>query len=396
MNTLRRPALWSLVAGEPFRLFFPLGVLAGVVGVLLWPLHFLGVLPTYPGVGHARIMAHGFLGSFIVGFLGTALPRLLGVSPLSRSEVGLLASLQLATLTAHAAGQNRAGDSAFLMTLLLLAVAVGRRFSQRTDLPPPGFVLVALGMGCAIIGLALDILPSVQDESSASRLVLQSRLIYQGFLLLPVLGVGGFVFPALLGARQRSDLPESRTPTRAWWRWALPSAATGLMIIATFFLEVAGWVRLAHGLRWATAGLHLLVQIPMSPAPGTSATISHSLRTGLALTLMGLLAVAILPQWRVALLHLMLAGGLSLVTFSVATRVVFGHSGQRQRLFSRNRWMIVAFALILVGTVTRITGDFLPRILPTHYSYGAVFWAAGAIYWALQVLPGVLRADPED
>lgn len=396
MNTLHRPALWSLVAGEPFRLFFPLGVLAGVVGVLLWPLHFLGVLPAYPGVGHARIMAHGFLGSFIVGFLGTALPRLLGVSPLSRSEVGLLAGLQLATLIAHAAGQNRVGDSAFLITLLLLVVAVGRRFSQRTDLPPPGFVLVALGMICAIIGLALDILPSVPDESSASRLVLQSRLIYQGFLLLPVLGVGGFVFPALLGTRNRNDLPESRTPTRAWLRWALPSAATGLVIIATFFLEVVGWVRLAHGLRWATAGLHLIVQIPLSPTPGTSATISHSLRTGLALTLTGLLAVAILPQWRVALLHLMLAGGLSLVTFSVATRVVFGHSGQRQRLFQRNRWMIVAFALILMGTLTRITGDFLPQILPTHYSYGAVSWAAGAIYWALQVLPGVLRADPED
>ena len=37
------------IAAEPFRLFFPAGVLAGVLGVALWPLHFLGALELYPG-----------------------------------------------------------------------------------------------------------------------------------------------------------------------------------------------------------------------------------------------------------------------------------------------------------------------------------------------------------
>jgi uncharacterized protein involved in response to NO len=279
---------------------------------------------------------------------------------------------------------------------LLLGGAVVRRFPRRTDLPPPGFVLVALGMGCAVIGLMLDLFPSANDESSASRLVLQSRLIYQGFLLLPVLGVGGYIFPALLGTRNRHDLPESRAPTVAWLRLAIPGAAAGVVIIATFFLELAGWVRLAHGLRFAAAGLHLIFQISWNSPTGTTSTLGRSLRTGLTVALAGLLAVASLPQWRVALLHLTLAGGLSLVTLTVATRVVFGHSGQRQRLFARNGWLIVAFALILIGTLTRITGDFLPRLLPTHYSYGALCWAAGAILWAIQILPGVLQEDPEE
>ena len=34
---------------EPFRLFFPAGVLAGIVGVALWPMHFGGVVSFYPG-----------------------------------------------------------------------------------------------------------------------------------------------------------------------------------------------------------------------------------------------------------------------------------------------------------------------------------------------------------
>jgi uncharacterized protein involved in response to NO len=61
---------------EPFRLFFPAGVLAGLLGVALWPLHFGGYVAFYPGQVHARLMAFGFFGAFILGFLGTALPRM--------------------------------------------------------------------------------------------------------------------------------------------------------------------------------------------------------------------------------------------------------------------------------------------------------------------------------
>src|SRR5204863_827252 len=75
------------MAAEPFRLFFPLGVLAGLIGVSLWPLHFMGVKQFYPGVSHARIMAFGLFGAFILGFLGTAMPRMLSARPLRPWEV---------------------------------------------------------------------------------------------------------------------------------------------------------------------------------------------------------------------------------------------------------------------------------------------------------------------
>jgi len=49
-------------------------VLAGILGVALWPLHFANVLELYPGLGHARIMTYGLFGAFLFGFLGTATP----------------------------------------------------------------------------------------------------------------------------------------------------------------------------------------------------------------------------------------------------------------------------------------------------------------------------------
>jgi uncharacterized protein involved in response to NO len=62
----------QLFSEEPFRLFFPIGLLLGIVGVALWPLYYAGFATTYPGTMHARLMVEGFMASFIIGFLGTA------------------------------------------------------------------------------------------------------------------------------------------------------------------------------------------------------------------------------------------------------------------------------------------------------------------------------------
>ena len=82
-----------MCCAEPYRVFFPLGILFGLSGVSLWPLYFSGLHKFYPGIMHARLMIEGFLGAFIVGFLGTAGPRLTGTAPLSRAELGWLLAL---------------------------------------------------------------------------------------------------------------------------------------------------------------------------------------------------------------------------------------------------------------------------------------------------------------
>jgi uncharacterized protein involved in response to NO len=56
----------------------------------------------------------------------------------------------------------------------------------------------------------------------------------------------------------------------------------------------------------------------------------------------------------------------------------------------------VAVTLMLVAMATRISGDFWPNIMVSHYNYGAIFWAAGVLLWSWKVLPKVFLADPED
>ena len=120
-----------------------------------------------------------------------------------------------------------------------------------------------------------------------------------------------------------------------------------------------------------------------------------SLRIAFTALVGGFTLIALFPAFRVGLLHLTLIGGFAVITFTVATRVVFGHSGNLEKLKGRNRWLLVAVALMLIGMATRISGDFWPKIMASHYTYGAIIWIAGVLLWSSYALPKVLQVESE-
>lgn len=394
--TTHREGFLTHAGGEPFRLFFPAAVLAGIIGVSLWPLHFIGWMEFYPGQLHARLMASGFFGGIIVGFLGTAMPRMLSAAPFKLWQSATLLGVHLLMILSLAGGKQFWGDALFLILLGGFAACVAVRATQRQDTPPPGFVLVGLGLACVAAGTLLSLmLARNQGEPDVFWTSLQRLLSYQGFVLLPILGVGPFILPRFFGQPSPHNFPEMLIPTPAWARKALLALAAGIVILGSFIIEARGGLRLAYAVRFATTLAYLLVEMPFRNAPGARHTLGAGVRVAFVLLVSGFLAVACLPGQRVALLHLTLVGGFALISFLVATRVVFGHSGNLERLKDRNRWLIVALALMLLGLATRITGDFKPSILPTHYSYGALAWIAGVLLWSWRVLPKVAVARPE-
>jgi hypothetical protein len=60
---------------DPWRLFFPLGVLLAWAGVLEWLLYALGLTAAYPAIFHATAQIQGFMTCMAVGFLYTFVPR---------------------------------------------------------------------------------------------------------------------------------------------------------------------------------------------------------------------------------------------------------------------------------------------------------------------------------
>lgn len=376
------------ICEEPFRIFFPAGTALGIVGVSLWLLYYLGAGVPYPNVAHARLMIEGLMASFIFGFLGTAGPRLTSAPHFSLSEIATLFTLDLLAAGAHAGGAHRLGDICFVVCLLVFARMLVRRFRLRKDNPPPNFILVAFGLLSGMVGAALVAYSAEAQYSPAYQA--GSALLNECFVLLPILGVAPFFIGRLLD-RPGSDLPESRAFSTEWKRQAAFNALIGFTIIATFLIETAGPSRTAGWTRVAAIALYLAARMPWR---GRS-FLADNLRAGLLFILSGFLIIALWPNYRVGGLHTVFITGFNLIVFTVATRVVLGHSGNLDRLKTRLWFFIAVSALLFLAMVSRVSADLAPRVRIIHLLAAAICWLAASLIWMIKVIPKVTITEEE-
>jgi len=382
------PRMSLPLAAEPFRIFFPTGALLGAVGVSLWILYYLGVGIPYPNVAHARLMIEGFMASFIFGFLGTAGPRLTSTLPFSPAELLTLFTLDLLAAGAHLGGAHRAGDICFLLCLVVFIRTLAKRFRQRQDSPPPNFVLVALGLVSGVVGAGLVAYGETAQYSLAYQF--GSALLNECFVLLPILGVAPFFIGKLLDLPS-SNLPESRAFPPAWRREAAFAALIGGLTIASFAIDIFDWPRIGGWLRVIALALYTGGRVPFR---GRS-FLANCLRVGIVSALFGFAVIALWPLYRVAGLHIVFITGFNLIAFTVAIRVVFGHSGNLELLAKRLWFSIAAGALLYLAMLSRFTADLAPAVRVLHLVAGAICWLVAALVWMMKVLPKVAISESE-
>lgn len=393
--TTARPSYFTLCCEEPFRIFFPLGVLAGISGVSLWPLYFTGVHKFYPGIMHARLMIEGFMGAFIIGFLGTAAPRLTCTSHFSRRELWSLLILFAATVGTHIGHQHLLGDFLFLAMLLLFAGRMATRFARRADLPPPTFALVVFAFINAIAATIL-LLTGALGGGAPRCTLLGMLLLYQGFVLYLVLGIGGFLLPRFLVLPAKQELPETRELTVGWKRRASFATTIGVILLATYVVEVfAAAPRLAAFIRFIAAGAFLAAEIPLHRSAAPRVTLTRALQLAPVLLLLGLLFPVLCPWQRVAGLHLVFIGGFTLISFTVATRVVLGHTGQGHLVAEPLVFLRTTIALLLTAAAFRIIGDFFVTTRGTLLDIASYAWIAGVLIWSWRILRRVRIPDAQ-
>lgn len=386
---------WGLInKGEPYRLLFPLGTALGIIGVMLWVSYLLKWQDTYPGIMHARVMIQGFLAAFAFGFLGTAFPRLTDTARL-RAPVSLtLAAGLTACALLHIANHTTWGDLAFILTFAFFFGQLAVRVAKRADNPPPGFVLVAFGLIGGLLG-TVGLFAASWLHLSLFTYSFCTLLLYQGFMLMPVMGIGAFLLPRFFALPNRQNFTESLRPSKAWLKRAAFALACALLVIGSFALEAAGFIRSGNILRAVVVFTYIGVEIPVHRAKDARGSLALALRIALLAVPLGYLFVAALPQWRIAWLHILFITGFSLITLTVATRVILGHSGQSQRFKARLYPVLIMVACMVLALLTRISADWLPESLLNHYAYAALTWAAGAVVWAIAFFPSLRLADDE-
>lgn len=363
-----------LLRSEPYRVLFPLGVLLSWAGVAPWLLFAFGLTEQWLPIFHAIAQVQCFLTCMAAGFLFTMIPRRTATRPAAYWEVGLAILAPLGT-AAFAFKENWAVSqlcwAAGMATLLQFAL---RRFRARTakGRVPASFVWVLLALAMALIS---PILAAVGAAGGEERFWLHDvgrNMALQGVLASLVVGVGALILPHLA----RGDAPSE--PTRG--ARALHLSA-GLVFAASFFVEQLVSAPLAHALRAFCTGVALIPAAKLWRAP-TLPGLHRRLAwlAGWALPI-GYALVAIFPEYRKALLHVVFIGSFGAMSLSIALHVALTHAGLGQRL-ERRSWAVGAMGgALFLSLLARLLFDLDPPHLRLWLGVAASSFVLATLIW---------------
>lgn len=379
--------MWAVFRREPFRLFFPLAVVLGWIGIGHWLLYATGAVASYSCLFHGLVQVQAFLMAFALGFLLTAIPRRTGSPPPSIGELAVgvvaLCTVVIAALYEWWAASELAYAALFV---LLLQFAI-RRFLGRSAArrPPAAFVLIPIGMLHGLVGAACIAASTLRDASPA-LLAFGRLLVEQGVFLCWVVGIGGLVLPLMSGDTPPADLGSSPRERRK----ALAYAAAGVAMFASFVVEQRGGVTAGPLLRAAVVTLGLALGGGAWRPPGNPGL--HRRLVWLAVWLMpvGLVWAGVSPDYRIPALHVLFIGGFALIAFGVATHVALSHLDLHALAAGSPPAVAVLGASIVIAMLGRVVADWSHTYFE-HLGAAAAVWLVGTAVWLAFLGPKLLR-----
>ena len=231
MNVIRLPVVGQATSPEvsalrkdPYRIFFPLGVLLGWVGVGQWLLFSLGLGGQFRVVFHAMVQVQCFLGCFVAGFLFTFIPRRTATAPPAAWQM-VLAAICPVLLAVFAWNDRWAIAQSFWLVQLavLLHFVVSRaRTSRNKGRAPPSLVWIPLALAIGVGGAALTAFPGTHE--------LGRGLVLEGMVGALVMGIGAMLVPVITRAQPPPTEATSIEP-----RW--PQFLLAVVFILSFAVQ---------------------------------------------------------------------------------------------------------------------------------------------------------------
>lgn len=349
---------------QPYRLFFPLGVLLGWVGTGQWLLFSLGLAPTWRVAFHAMVQVQGFIGCFVAGFLFTFIPRRTMSQTPASWQLWLCALCPLGLTVGAWLEQWAVAQSFWLVELLVLVqfVASRARANQNPRPTPPTLVWVPLALVMGIGGSVVAAFPRFHGIGKS--------LVLEGVVTALAIGIGAMLVPVIT----RAEPPPDRQGV-AGARW--PQLVLALAFAASFFIEG----RPAFAIRLAVVVSVLVVNAQLWRPP-TEPGVNRWLvwLSAWCLPLSYALLTA-LPQPRTAWLHVLFLGGFGVLALSVAHHVAAAHGGRADLLSRRVSPMLACGALMLLALMARLGMAFDPAHYRELMTLAAVAFIGGGAAW---------------
>ncbi|MCO5113270.1 MAG: NnrS family protein [Bdellovibrionaceae bacterium] len=363
----------------PYQIFFPIGTLCAIVAISVWFIQDLGWLSAPVLIIHSKLVMGGFIWSFIVGFLMTAVPRMTGTPSAHLAEY-LCAFLLIVSLIVFSwMTTPQYYYVTHILLILFLLTYAGRRVLKSQKSIPVFFSHIILAMILTLLGAACYI---------KGQNYMGLHLYHMGPVLLLVLGIGTRFFSFLSGLP--SIFEGSASDIKR-----LGFHTCGVLIAV--FLFLAG-----RGLSWAYLPLFLLtlyyvidVWKIFRPSSRPSA-LKYGVRVVALSIPLCFLLLWLKPLLFVTWMHILFIGCFTMITFAVATRVTLAHGAYPTDLELRSKvlwWMV---GLLILALIARIFYGFTydPMWRKSMMHSAATFWALAVIIWSVDYIRKIFKPGP--
>jgi len=379
---------------DPYRIFFPLGIILGTLGVSIWPAYYYGLTEGYSGRAHAFVQTDGFLYAFIAGFLLTAIPRFTGTEAPSRGIQYSLAFVIAVSAIAFELQIFEAGQTGFMIAHFMLIGLAARRFRRRQQDPPETFSLVGLGLLCGAIGAVINA-AMVWNVMEPSWDLVGKRMLTEGMVLLLVLGIGGFLGPRLLGFAQMPQFVKvgAQVSKQNNNRGLLYKTA-GVVVLLSLIAEYRLGIFVMSFVRAAAATAVIFSTIEPWRLPSVRSTLAWCVWAAHWFVIIAVWLVALAPRYRIDFLHVLFIGGFTLLIFAVGTRVTLSHGGYPLAQERKSSPLRIGLGTGLVAMLARVGAPFAGFTYFAHLAWAAWFWIGGILFWGFYLIR-LIRSRPE-
>lgn len=364
---------------EPYKILFPLGIILGIWGALVWIPFSFQFSDYYPGIHHAFFMIGGFLLSFAAGFLMTTMPKFTGTWPATKNEISFVA-LPLVLLPFFSLlEQQILFYAALTISISALLVFAAKRFKNKRGMPPEPFVFIGFGLGTGWLGAILLLIQAFGFHST--NLFSFAKLLFlQAFILCLVVGVGSRLVPAFTGWGPLLTMPFSEK--------ALPRKKAinlflllGIFFVVSLFIEAFYDITIGRALRTVLISGILFFFWRIYKFPPVKTRVTWGLWLAAWSLLLGLWGATLNPALSIHYYHLTFVSGLSLMTLMISTRIILGHGGHGLKLESTSKSLWIIIILAILASLTRFAAGVNQAMYLSHLAYAAITWVVAIGIW---------------
>ncbi|MFP5385623.1 MAG: NnrS family protein, partial [Bacteriovoracia bacterium] len=322
---------------EPYRLFFPLGVLSFLFGILIW-LPQIWNPGSYPVILHRYLMLNGFSACFIGGFLMTAVPKFSETKSALKTEVFVFLFVTLGGVIPAFMENERISLLLSSLQPFILLIFLFSRIFKRKQNPPYSFIFIFVGL---ILWLISGLHGALVNPETLKR------LHYEGAIAAIILGVGSRLIPGILGhteivMKQRSAYEK---PISILKTLPLHFAFVIFLFAGSYFFDEGPG-------NWVRAVIVVFISIyywKLYKFPRERSTLTWSIWICAWLISLSFLLRAYWHEGLIHASHSFFINGIALLSFLIATRVLQSHGPQDKSLENKKILYLITFFVILAA-----------------------------------------------